>query len=169
MSRQEKKEGSGEPALPENASSPFDNLPVEGWFWELIRRDGRFRKRFEQIERAAQEYGATRLGPDEYARAFKSYLAHLRRYGLHTSAPAAMEVLSRLLRTECYLLLPVPGKDDLFAVPRPQAAYLDFGEGLKPGPRRVESTKSGFNRSQIRRLLSKHGLLEKRGAPEDPG
>ena len=147
-------------------SSSFDKLPVEGWFWELIRRDGRFRKRFEQIDLAAQEYAATRLSPDEYGRRLKSYLAHLRRYGLHPSGPAAMEVLNRRLKTECYLLLPVPGKDKLFAVPRPQVAYLDFGEGLKPGPRRAEPTKTGFNRLQIRKLLAKYGLLEKGEAPE---
>ncbi len=167
MGRQEKKEGSVGPVMQEKDPSPLDNLPVEGWFWELIRRDGRFRKRFEQIDRTAQEYAATRLSPGEYARALKSYLAHLRRYGLHTSGQAPLEVLGRRLKTECYLLLPVPGKDDLLAVPRPQVAYLDFGDGLKPGPRRVESTHNGFNRSQTRRLLAKHGLLEKRGAPED--
>ena len=162
MNRQEKREKPVEPALPEEESSPFDNLPVEGWFWELIRRDGRFRKRFEQIDRAAQEYAATRLGPDEYARALKNYLAHLRRYGLRTSGPADREVLNRQLKTECYLLLPVPGKDDVIAVPRPQAAYLDFGEGLKPGPRMAGPAKTGLNRLQIRKLLKKYGLIEKK-------
>jgi hypothetical protein len=169
MNRQEKKEGTVEPALPEKDSSPFDNLPVEGWFWELIRRDGRLRKRFEQIDQAAQAYAATRLSPDEYAHALKNYLAHLRRYGLHMSGPAAREVLNRRLKTECYLLLPVPGTDDLLAVPRPQVGYPDFGEGLKPGPRRVEPTKTGFNRLKIRKLLAKYGLLEKKEAPEDSG
>ena len=100
------------------------------------------------------------------ARVLKNYLAHLRRYGLHTSRPAALEILSRRMNTGCYLLLPVPGKDKLIPVPRPQVAYRDFGEGLRPGPGRVEPTKAGFNRLQIRKLLKKYGLLEKRGAQE---
>ncbi len=166
MGRQGKKERSASPAQTEKEPSSFDKLPVEGWFWELIRRDGRFRKRFEQIDRAAQEYAATRLSPDEYARELKSYLAHLRRYGLHTSGPAAAEDLIRRLKTECYLLLPVPGKDGLLAVPRPLAAYLDFGEGLKPGPWKAEPTKTGFDRLRIRKLLAKYNLLEKRKTPE---
>lgn len=166
MARREKKEAPVAARRQEEEPSLFDNLPVEGWFWELIRRDGRFMMRFEQIDRAAQEYAAARLSPDEYARALKNYLAHLRRYGLRTSRPASPEVLSRRMKTECYLLLPVPGKDKLIAVPRPQVAYRGFGEGLRPGPGRVEPTKAGFNRLQIRKLLKKYGLLEKRGAPE---
>ena len=166
MSRQQKKEEPAAAPRPEIGSSPFDNLPVEGWFWELIRRDGRFRKRFEQIEETAREYAATRLSPDEYARRLKSYLAHLRRYGLHTSGPASPEVLSGRMKIGCYLLLPVPGKNKVIAVPRPQAAYRDFGEGLRPGPRMAGPAKTGFNRLQIRKLLRKYGLLEKKGTPE---
>ncbi len=168
MSMQEKDRGPAPMPGPDKEPSPFNNLPVEGWFWELIRRDGRFKKRFGQIDEAAREYAATRLSPDEYARSLKSYLAHLRRYGLHTSGPATIEDLNRHLKTECYLLLPVPGKDKLIAVPRPQMSYLDFGEGLKPGPRRMELTKTGFNRLQIRKLLTKYNLLEKKGTPESP-
>ncbi len=166
MSIQEKKEEPAEARGPEKEPSPLDNLPVEGWFWELIRRDERFMMRFEQIDRVAQEYAAARLSPDEYTRAFKSYLAHLRRYGLQTSGSASPEVLSGRMKIGCYLLLPVPGKNKVIAVPRPQAAYRDFGEGLRPGPRMAGSAKTGFNRLQIRKLLKKYGLLEKKGTPE---
>jgi hypothetical protein len=167
MSRKDKTERKAAPAGAEEGSSFLDNLPVEGWFWELIRRDGHFKKRFGQIDQAVQEFVAARLGPDEYARRLNSYLAHLRRYGVRTSGFAAAELVSRRIKTNCYLLLPVPGKDKLFAVPRPEAAYLDFGDGPKPAPRGAAMAAKGFSRGQVRKLLRKHGLLEKREPPED--
>jgi hypothetical protein len=167
MGRKDKTERKAAPAGAEKRSSSFDNLPVEGWFWELIRRDGHFKKRFGQIDQAVQEFLAARLSPDEYARRLKSYLAHLRRYGVRTSGFAAAELVSRRMKTDCYLLLPVPGKDKVFAAPRPEAAYLDFGDGPKPAPRGAAMATKGFSRGQIRKLLAKHGLLEKRELPED--
>lgn len=165
MSREEKKEAPL--ARPGSESSSFDRLPVEGWFWELVRRDKRFRERFEEIDQAAQAYAAARLSPDEYARRLKNYLAHLRRYGVQPFGLASSQVQSRRIKTGCYLLLPAPGKDKFFAVPRPETAYLDFGKGLKPAPRKMAPPKSAFSRGQIRKLLAKHGLIEKREPPED--
>ncbi len=167
MSREQKKEEGPVLSQPEQASRFFDQLPVEGWFWELVRRDERFKKRFRQIEDDAREYVAARLSPEEYGRKLKSYLVHLRRYGVH-AAGLISENVPGAMTAEQYLLLPVPEKNRIFAVPRPAVAYLDFGDGLRPVPLNAAPQKNGFNRVQIRKLLTKYGLLEKKEPPEEP-
>ncbi|MGD0229086.1 MAG: hypothetical protein ABSC19_01850 [Syntrophorhabdales bacterium] len=164
----DQKEGSAQTKEVVAESSYFDNLPIEGWFWELIRREERFRKRFDQIDRDAGEYAAFRLSPDDYRRRLKNYRAHLRRYGLQVCASADAGALGRLLKAECYLFLPLPGKVKMIPVPRPDVAYPQFGEGLKPGPRRLDPPKTGFTRAQIRKLLAKYNLLQKREIKEGP-
>ncbi len=126
MSRQEEKPSPQE-AAPEVEASYLDDLPVEGWFWELVRRDETYRKRFRQIEEAAREYLASRLDTDVYRGRLKSYFSHMWRYGIRPTAPSARAALVKRLKPDCYLFLPVPGEDRVIAVPRPEVKYPDFG------------------------------------------
>ncbi len=142
--------------------SQFDNLPVEGWFWELVRRDARFRKRFAQMEEAVQAHAASRLTDDDYGRALKNYLAHLRRYGIETFSLPGPEDRKNLAALGFYLILPQPGKEQLLAVPRPDVPYTGFGHGPKPTPRKVDMPEKVFDRDRIRKLLAKYDLLEKK-------
>ncbi|MGA3173197.1 MAG: hypothetical protein ABSE25_02085 [Syntrophorhabdales bacterium] len=141
----------------------FDNLTVEGWFWELVRRDGRFRKRFVQIEQAVRAYTASRLSKEEYTRLLNNYLAHLRRYGLRAVSLPDSEASA--FGPDAYLFLPLPGKDRIIAVPRPDLAYCDFVDGFKPAPIGPDRPDAGLNRLRIRKLLAKYGLLEKENIP----
>jgi hypothetical protein len=141
----------------------FDNLSVEGWFWELVRRDDRFRKRFGQMEQAAEAYCASRLGQEEYARVLKNYLAHISRYGIQVVSLPGDETTSK---SNAYLLLPLPGKDKVIAVPRPDLSYRDFEEGHRPAPRKIDLPKTRYSRARIRKLLVKYDLLEKRTPPD---
>ena len=142
--------------------SQFDNLPVEGWFWELVRRDARFRKRFAQMEEAVQARAASRLTDDDYGRSLKNYLAHLRRYGIETISLPGSENRKHLADHGFYLILPQPGKGQLLAVPRPDVAYTGFGHGPKPTPRRIGRPEKVLDRDRIRKLLAKYDLLEKK-------
>lgn len=132
MNRQKK--GPSPQAIIETTSSYLDNLPVEGWFWELVRRDETYRKRFEQIEQAAQEYAASGLDADAYRARLKSYISHMWRYGVRPTPPSSLNTLVKFLKPDCYLFLPLPGKDKVIAVPKPAVKYPDFGRG-KPALR----------------------------------
>jgi len=146
--------------------SQLDHLPVEGWFWELVRRDARFRTRFAQIEQAVAAYTASSLTADAYGRMLKSYLAHLRRYGVGTFTLPGPESLQGLSNPASYLILPQPGKTGLLAVPRPDVAYAAFGQGPKPVLRRIDAPGRDLDRARIRKLLAKYDLLEKTSAPD---
>jgi hypothetical protein len=168
MDARDRREASDDLAEKWAESGYLDDLPVEGWFWELVRRDERFRERFDRIAGDAEEYAASAISRDEYARRLKNYLAHLRRYGVKVCAAMDPDALRRLLRADCYLFLPLPNGCKVVPVPRPDVAYPAFGEGLKPGSLRVDLPKPGFTRVQIRKLLSKYGLLEKGGERNEP-
>ncbi len=115
-------------------TSPFHNLPIEGWFWELVRRDETYRKRFKQIGQDALEYAASRLDPHAYRAKLRSYFSHMWRFGVQPTPPSATVMLSAFLNTKCYLFLPLPGREEVIAVPRPDVKYADFGQ-VKPALR----------------------------------
>ena len=143
--------------------SQFDNLPVEGWFWELVRRDARFRKRFAQMEEAVQAHAASRLTDDDYGRALKNYLAHLRRYGIETFSLPGPEDRKNLAGPR---LLPYPSPARKRAAPRSaearRAVYglrarpeadpaqnRQAGKGLRPRPHQETPRKIRPSRKEI--------------------
>ncbi len=142
---------------PSTESSYLDSLPVEGWFWELVRRDETYRRRFRQIEEAAQEYLASRLDTDAYRGRLKSYFSHMWRYGIRPTSPSARAGLVERLKSDCYLFLPVPGEDRVIAVPRPEVKYPDFGP-VKPALRGLSARRP---RSRMHNQRSSDEVLRK--------